>query len=157
MVNRKSYQIIFCILCVLLFISCSEKVQLDPDSSFKFENLTDSYDSNTAAFTRRYSNDTVRIGVTLTQEEKKRVFQAFSENNFQNFPNKIDCSSWGVNPKIYDELILNNHTVKYIHNVDQGLFCLKGKKFNNISILIHEILMNKPEVKKLEMSDIFYE
>jgi len=157
MVNRKSYKIIISIAGMFFLTSCSKEKQLESNSSFRFENLTDSYDSNTATFSRRYADDTIRIKVLLNQEEKKQILLQFSQNNFQNFPSEIDCSSWGRNPKIYDELILNNHAVKYIHNVDQGLFCLKGKKFNHISTLIYEILMHKPEVKKLEMSDISYE
>lgn len=142
---------------MFFFTSCSKKEQLEPSSSFRFENLTDSYDSNTAIFSRRYASDTIKIKILLSQKEKKLILQSFSENNFQDFPNEIDCSSWGKNPKIYDELSLNNYKVKYIHNVDRGLFCLKGKKFTNISALIHEILISKPQVKKLEISNIYYE
>lgn len=157
MVNRKSYTIIFYIVCTLFFIACNEKAQLNPHSSFRLENLTDSYNSNTATFTRRYNSDTIKVKIRLTKDEKMRILESFSENNFQGFPNEIDCSKWGVSPEIYDELTLNNRTVKYIHNTDQGLFCLKGKRFNNISTLINNILMDKPEVKKLEVSNIGYE
>jgi len=157
MVDRKSCKIISCILCLMFFIACGKKEQLNPNSLFSYEDLTDSYDSNTTTFTRRYNDDTIKIKVMVTQDEKKHILQSFSENNFQNFPKRIDCSSWGVSPKIYDELTLDNLTVQYVHNVKKSFFCTDGKRFNEISILIKEIILNKPEVKKLEMSDISYE
>ncbi len=157
MVKQKFCKAIIGMIWIFFFTSCSKKVQLEPNSSFGFEDLTDSYESNTAIFTRRYYDDTIRIKVKLSLDEKKQILKSFSENNFQNFPDEIDCSNWGTNPKISDELTLNNHKVKYIHNINIGLFCLKGKKFSKISILIKNILMNKPAVKKLEISNIAYE
>lgn len=157
MVKRKFCKAIIGVVWVFFFTSCSKKAQLESNSSFVFKDLTDSYESNTATFTRRYYNDTIRIKVKLSLDEKKQILQSFSENNFQKFPNEIDCSNWGTSPKIYDELTLDNHTVKYIHNIDEDLFCLKGKKFSNINILIKDIVMNKPDVKKLEISNIAYE
>lgn len=157
MVNRRFYKAIIGIMWIFSFTSCSEKTQLDSNSSFGFEDLTDSYESNTAIFTRRYYNDTIRIKVKLSLDEKKQILQSFSENNFQNFPDEIECLNWGTSPKIYNELTLDNHTVKYIHNIDEDLFCLKGKKFSKINILIKDIVTNKPDVKKLEISNIAYE
>ena len=145
------------LLCLTFFISCSEKMQVNLNSTFRYDDLNDSYDSSTATFSRRYSNDTIKIKIVLTQGEKEKILHSFSENQFQHFPSEIDCSMWGRNPQIYDVLYLNSSSVRYIHNVDNSLFCLNGKRFDRISKILKNIILNKPEIKKLEPSDIAYE
>lgn len=157
MVDKKQYIRMCYLFCSIFLISCSEKMQVNPNSTFRYEDLNDSYDSNTATFSRRYSDDTVRIKIVLTQGEKEKVLHSFSENKFQNFPSEIDCSSWGAHPKIYDELSLNSSSIRYIHNVDNSWFCLSGKRFDRINKVLKDIILNKPEIKKLEPSDIAYE
>ncbi|WP_185668532.1 hypothetical protein [Chryseobacterium bernardetii] len=141
----------------MFLASCNGKVKWNPDSSFGYESLTDSYNSKTHIFERRYSDDTIKIEIILTENEKGKIVKAFSENQFQSFPHEIDCSTWGTNPKIYDELFIENFSVKYIHNRDERWFCSNGKRFNEINTIIQNIILNKPEIKKIEFSDIAYE
>lgn len=154
MVNYKFYSVI---CCLLFLASCNRKVELAPNSSFGYENLTDSYNSKTNIFERKYSDDTIKIKIILTENERKKILEVFSTNKFQSFPHEIDCSKWGVNPKIYDNLFLNNFSVKYTHNSDDTWFCPNGKRFGKINATIEYIILNKPEIKKIESSDIAYE
>lgn len=142
---------------LLLLFSCSRKVELNPGSSFGYESLTDSYHSKTNIFERRYSDDTIKIEMILTENEREKILKAFSENQFQRFPHEIDCSKWGTNPKIYDELFIDDFSVKYIHNREDGWLCSNGKRFKKINTIIQGIILNKPEIKKIESSDIAYE
>src|SRR5690606_28294175 len=144
-------------ICYILFslclISCSEKIKLDSNSSFKYEDLNNSYDSKTKIFTRKYSNDTITVKIELTKNEKEKILQSFIENRFLSFPNEIDCSKWGVNPIIYNRLSLDSLNVEYIHNSGKNWLCPKGERFNKIVITIQDIILNKPEIKELELSD----
>lgn len=154
MINSKSF---LAICCLLFLVSCNRKVKLNPNSSFGYESLTDSYNSKTNIFERRYSDDTIKIEIILTENEREKIIKAFSENQFQSFPHEIDCSKWGTNPKIYDELFIEGFSVKYIHNRDDRWFCSNGKRFNEINTIIQDVILNKSEIKKIESSDISYE
>lgn len=151
------YKLYLAICCLLFLFSCNRKVELNPGSSFGYESLTDSYHSKTNIFERRYSDDTIKIEMKLTENEREKILKAFSENQFQRFPHEIDCSKWGTNPKIYDELFIDDFSVKYIHNREDGWFCSNGKRFKKINTIIQDIILNKPEIKKIESSDIAYE
>lgn len=158
MVNRNVHLIIYLVLILILF-SCSKKMKLNPNSSFGYEDLWNSYDSKTNIFTRKYNSDSIKVKIFLTNEEKSMILKSFSENDFQNLPREIDCSKWGVSPMHYDKIDLNNLSVQYIYNDEgeKGWFCPNGKKFNKTISIIKSILLNKPQVKKLEPSDIYYE
>ncbi|WP_370901576.1 hypothetical protein [Chryseobacterium gossypii] len=155
MVNQKFYSIVCYLLLSILLISCSQK--LNPNSAFGYKDLTDSYDSKTSLFTRDYGDDIVKVKITLRQDEKEKIIKTFSENRFQNLPSEIDCSRWGFHPQIYDELFLDNYSVKYIHNSEDRWLCPSGKRFDKIHTVMRDIILNKPEIKKLEPSDIAYE
>lgn len=159
MVRKNNFKTFNCLIFSLLLICCGEKKILNSNYSFEYEDLFNSYNSKTGIFKRKYYDDTVRIKIVLTKEEKERILMSFVENKFENFPNEIDCSKWGYNPQHYDYIKLNNHNVKYIYNGsgDIGWFCPTGKRFNRISNIILDILLRKPEVKKLKPSDIYYE
>ncbi|MDN3691942.1 hypothetical protein QWZ06_06600 [Chryseobacterium tructae] len=152
--NGKLY---IAISCLLFLVSCNREVKLNPYSSFGYESLTDSYHSKTNTFERRYSDDTIKIEIILTENERTKIIKAFSENQFQEFSREIDCSQWGTNPIIYDELFIDDFSVKYIHNRSDGWFCSNGKRFNKINTIIQDVILNKPEIKKIESSDIAYE
>lgn len=155
MVNQRFYFIICYLLMVLT--SCSEGIKLNSNTQFGYEDLWNNYDSETNVFMRKYSNDTIRVKIELTKNEREKILQSFSENHFQDLPKEIDCSKWGRQPIIYDEISLGNSRVKYLHNSEDGWFCPNGKKFNKIYTIIQDIILNKPDVKKLEPSDIAYE
>ncbi len=157
MVNHRFYSSIFYVLFLGFLVSCDRSVKLDTNTSFGYESLSDSYNSKTTIFERRYSDDTITIKIILSEMERKKILQTFLENTFQSFPPEIDCSQWGSNPKIYDRLFLENFPVVYIHNNYDRWYCPNGKKFNKINTVIQRIILNKPEIKKLESSDISYE
>lgn len=154
MVNYKFYS---AICCLLFLISCTRKAESTTNSSFGYESLNDSYNSKTNIFERKYSDDTIKIRIILTEDERKKILEVFSTNKFQSFPHEIDCSKWDVSPQIYDHLFLNNFSVKYIHNSDDTWFCPTGKRFSKINAAIQDIILNKPEIKKIKSSDIAYE
>lgn len=159
MVNNIIFKITFLLTFILLFSSCDEKKINFDNFYFEYNDLSDSYNSKNGIFIRKYSDTEVKVKIVLKDEEKKQIFKYFIRNNFSNFPQEIDCSKWGVSPKHYDNLKVNNISVRYVYNGmgDEGLFCFNGKKFNIISSFIKGILLSKPEIKKLDPSDIFYE
>ncbi|MFZ4930787.1 hypothetical protein [Chryseobacterium sp. Mn2064] len=149
---------IICLLIVCISLtSCGDKNTIDPDSTFVYSNLTDTYDSQTDSFTRNYDSHKTTVKLHLTKEEKEKILETFSENAFQNLPGTIDCSTWGYYPKIYDKLSLNTMNVKYIHNVDKSWLCYNGKKFDKVYKIIEDIIFSKNEIKQLEPSSIAYE
>lgn len=80
------------------------------------------------------------------------------DNNFIELSNNINCTEWGNNPIIYDELFFDNHYVTYEHNsIGDKWICLQGKRFNKINAVIEGIILNRQEIKKLVPSDIAYE
>lgn len=139
--------------------SCSEKDKQDSHTTFGFRNLSDSFDSKTGIFTRRYSEDSAQIKLVLTENERTKILKSFAENQFQYFPREIDCSSWRYHPTKYDYINLNDKTVRYTYNGlgNEGFFCIKGKRFHKVSKVIQDVIMNKSEVKKLKPSDVYYE
>ncbi|GEM_PF-2554315 len=159
MVIKKIFKVTNILILMFLFSSCDENKINFNNFSFQYNDLSDSYDSKKGIFTRKYSDNEVKIKILLTEEDKKQIFRCFINNSFSNFPQEIDCSKWCVSPKHYDYLKVNNISVRYVYNGmgDEGLFCFNGKKFNKISSFIKEILLNKSEIKKLDPSDIFYE
>ena len=158
MVNKKNHKIIYSLIFLFL-ISCNKKIKLNSESSFGYEDLFSSYDSRSSIFMRKYNDETLRIKIILTKDEKEKILESFAENRFESFPQQIDCSAWGIYPKQYEQLNLNNHSVNYTHNNSggKGWFCIKGKKFNRIYNTIQSIILNKKEIKRLEPSDIYYE
>ncbi len=155
MFNQKFYYFLLCTFSLLLS-SCSEKTESQP--VFTFKNLTDRYNSQTGVFTRVYGVDeSVSVKVKLTAEEKNQIEDVFRETGFKNLPQIIDCTKWGVQPVHYDELSLNGYTVQYQSSSGDRWFCFKGNRFEKIMSMLQNIVLNKPEVKRLEMSSIFYE
>lgn len=152
---------IFTFFCFSFLISCKKGTVSDysNSSSFGFENLVDSYDSKTNTFTRKYNEDTIKVKVYLSDSEIKIILKSFSDNKFLDLSKNIDCSKWGVSPKIYDKLYLNNNEVDYVHNseVNSKWLCFQGKRFHQIDFVIRKIILQKSEVKALEPSDIYYE
>ncbi|AYZ37469.1 hypothetical protein EGY07_18970 [Chryseobacterium indologenes] len=158
MVNQKLNFITLSLFSILL-INCSEGTKPTNNSTFGFKNLNSSFDSKTNIFIRRYSyDDSIAIKVVLTKDERKKILHAFLENKFQKLPNKINCTSWGVSPKIYESIFLDNSIVEYTHNSnDKKWFCFGGEKFNKINAVMQNIILSKPEIKKLKPSEIAYE
>ncbi|WP_326981930.1 hypothetical protein VUJ46_17085 [Chryseobacterium sp. MYb264] len=159
MVNKKCCSIIWSLLFSLLLFSCNENKKLNNHATFGFKNLNSSYDSKTNTFTRRYGDgDSIQVKITLTTEEKEKIQHTFFENNFQNLPTTINCTSWGVHPKIYDCIFFDGSIVQYIHNShNKKWLCPSGKKFDKINAVLQDIILNKPEIKELQPSGIAYE
>lgn len=156
MPNKKKFYYFLLGIYSLLSYSCSEKTESQP--VFTYRNLTDRYNSKTGIFTRFYdSNESVSVKVKLTAEEEKQIADLFRETGFKNLPQKIDCTEWGVQPVLYDELSLDGYSVTYQSSPGSRWFCFKGDRFEKIMSTLQHIVLGKPEVKRLEMSGIFYE
>lgn len=140
-------------------IRCNRKpVIRQSDKYFGFESLSDSYNSKTNVFVRKYSDDTIYIKIALTKDEENNIIKSFKDNNFEYFPHEIDCTKWGVSPKVYNKLFLDDNEVTLISNSGRSSwFCLKEKKFIKINSVLQNIILEKPEIKKLDPSDIYYE
>lgn len=140
-------------------IGCDKKPKIRYSHKyFGFGNLSDSYNSKTHIFERKYSDDTIYVKIGLTKDEENSIIKSFKDNDFEYFPQEIDCTKWGVSPKIYNKLFLDNNEVTLISNSGSGSwFCLKEEKFININSVLQNIILEKPEIKKLPPSDIYYE
>jgi hypothetical protein len=150
-------KIIIVYILIFFSVSCKKDEGLYSYKSFGFEDLTDSYNSGTGVYKRKYSNDTIEIKIVLTKEEREIIIKSFSGNNFFELADKINCKLWG-NPVYYDILFLDNHIVSYENSFSEDKwFCPSGKRFNEINTLMQKIIFNKQEIKKLKPSDIAYE
>ncbi|WP_394264816.1 hypothetical protein [Bergeyella zoohelcum] len=149
--------IVILIFVVILLSSCVEKPVVNMDNHFGFENLSDSYDSKTQTFKRRYSDDTIVVKIALTSDEKVKILNAFVENNFHNLPDELDCTSTESSPVMYDKLILQDKVVTYIYNAQKSYFCSQDEEFTSIYDLLVDIVNNKKEIKELLPADIYYE
>lgn len=146
------------IFIITLLMSCNiEKKSIDIDKTFGFKTLTDEYDYSKGIFIRRYNDSIVLVDIILNNEEKEEIKKLFVENYFLELPQKIDCSKMGVKPEINDKIYWGNKRVNYIHNMEDRLFCMKGKRFDRIKNGMMKIILNKKEIRDLEYSDIFYE
>lgn len=145
-------------LLLLIFItSCKDKEALTTNVILVgYQNLSDSYDTQSNIFERKYSDDTIKIKLVLTTDEKNIIIKAFNDNDFCKFPDEIDCKTWGVSPIVYNQLTLGNKNVMYIHS-NSSWFCFNGNKFSKIQEIFENIVNNKEEVKRIPESDIFYE
>lgn len=150
-------RILIVLILSILSISCEKKKVFNPKSSFGFENLSDSYDSKTNIFTRRYQTDTVSIKLYLNKSEKNKILQSFYNNDFSDLPNIIDCSKQGSNPILYDKIVFNSAIKEHIYTDNDNWFCSDGKKFSKIYSILLEIVMNKSEVRRLKRTNIYYE
>lgn len=157
--NKKNFYLVHYLIILFMLISCNEKADINSNSYFGYSALQSSYDSKTGTYMRKYNNDTIKIKIELTVEENNKILRSFSDNQFETFPAEIDCSERGNHPQLYDRLYLNSLTVNYIHNGtgDEGLFCVKGKRFNRINTVIYTIINGKQEIKELDPSDLYYE
>lgn len=157
MVNKKF--VTFYLLIIFSMITCNRKPAIKHSYKyFGFESLSDSYNSKTQVFVRKYSDDTIYVKIVLTKDEENSIIKSFKDNDFEYFPREVDCSKFGVSPKAYDKLFLDNNEVTLISNRGGGSwFCLKEKKFININSVLQSIILEKPEIKKLPPSDIYYE
>ncbi|OPB91195.1 hypothetical protein [Elizabethkingia ursingii] len=150
---------------LIICISCSGNDKgVSLAGSFQYKDITDSYDSKTHIFSRSYGYkedgsglNTVQVKVFLTPEEEKLIWDSFRENKFQSFTDEIDCSSLNISPTQYDYLVLNRKKVKFMHNSESSWFCFNGKRFMKIKKVITDIILNKTEIKRLEVSNIGYE
>lgn len=86
-----------------------------------------------------------------------KILNAFSENNFHNLPDELDCTSTGSSPVMYDKLILQDKVVTYIYNAQKSYFCSQDEEFTSIYDLLVDIVNNKKEIKELLPADIYYE
>jgi hypothetical protein len=153
----RKFHFVLSILSLLTIYSCKEKNISKSDFEFTYSDLNDRYDSQTGIFTRTYADDTINVKVELTENEKLQILKIFQDNDFENMPNEINCSEWGVHPTMYYNLSLNNLKVRYIKTSGDHWFCFNGKKVEKINAIIQSIILNKAEIKTLEDSNIFYE
>lgn len=150
-------RILIIFILSMFSISCDKKNGFNPKSSFGFKNLSDSYDSKTGIFMRRYHADIVSIKLYLNESEKNKILQSFYDNDFNDLPHIIDCSKKGSNPILYDKIVLDNSIKEHVYTDADNWFCSNGKKFNKIFSILSGIVMNTNEVKKLKPTDIYYE
>ncbi|HCD9236021.1 TPA: hypothetical protein NEG48_003038 [Elizabethkingia anophelis] len=161
--GKFNMKMLYCILIICISCSGNDKA-VSPAGSFQYKDISDSYDSKTHIFSRSYGYkedgsglNTVQVKVFFTPEEEKLIWDSFRENKFQFFTDEIDCSSLNTSPAQYDYLVLNKKKVKFIHNSENSWFCFNGKRFMKIKKVITDIILNKTEIKRLEISNIGYE
>lgn len=143
---------------ILLFI-CFIQVGFGQisDFSFKVNSLTDSYDSETQKYIRKYWNDEKSVNIILSENEMNSIRESFEKVDFKTFPLKLKCdTSIDVLPS-FDEIIQMTDNNKIYVSINSN--CIKvnsneEKMFNEIWNLIFSILDNRNDIKKLKVSDI---
>ncbi|NEM97572.1 hypothetical protein [Pontibacter burrus] len=165
--------IIFCFLASL--VSCNNPADLreqnqyilsEPEgfSDFDIEydvNRGDNYFSSIdSIYTRDYVDETRKVKVVLTTEEKQRIFEVVKEADFLSLPDTIERSGdTCMLPAFTKEVKVKiGSREKRVYDL---IYCdVKDKtieeRFNLITNTLWEILQSKDKVKDLPQSDKIY-
>ena len=159
----KKIYIISLVISVLL--SCNIQKydnQMPTDFSFRINNETDSYDSKTGVFTRKYVGKDSTVNILLTKDEMILIYEVFKKKDFMSFPNEFECdkNGGGTLPAFDTTIeIIYNGKHKSVTNTtycDKKIEQKKSDKFNEFESEIMKIIKNKPEIKRMRNCDMIF-
>lgn len=157
---------VFYLSLIICFTSCINKelvYEYDkkmPDSfEFYYADFTDSYDSKTNTFTRKYLGSTIReVKNVLSYEEKEDIYRFLTKYDFLSLPEKYtDISNVVIMPSFPETLQFNykNEQLKIEEKIfENGKYAEKEyKKLVKIYYYIRDKVNSKEEIKSLYESD----
>ena len=155
------------------------------DFSFKLISETDSYDSKTGIYKRRYSNfDSIMnagwaaidstlidhsytkgdssIKVGLTESDWQLIYDSFLKSDFMNFPRDFECAK-DADESLPAFVTTLEFTCRGVtKKVTNSSYCDKkikqkqADKFGQLYSILHDIIINKPQIKKMKDSDLLF-
>ena len=149
-------------ILTIVFASCTNHKydkQMPVNFSIKIINTTNSYDSKTGIYIRKYLNNDSVVKVALTQKEMNIIYELFKKNDFWSFPNKFECDKNSVcTLPAFDttiEITCNgkNKTVTNTTYCDKKIEQKKSDEFDEFDTEIMKIINNKPEIKNMRDCD----
>ena len=156
------------------------------DFSFKLTSEIESYDSKTGIYTRRYlsidsliQTDSIEsdfpsidyssfkgdppVKVDLTESDWQIIYNSFRKSKFMSFPNDFDCSedatlslpAFSATLEIsYNGLVKKVTSSSYC---DKKIEQRKASRFDKLYITIRDIIISKPQVKKMKPCNLIFE
>ena len=152
-------------ILTIVFASCTNHKydkQMPVNFSIKIINTTNSYDSKTGIYIRKYLNNDSVVKVALTQKEMNIIYELFKKNDFMSFPDKFECDKKGsTRIPAFDTTIEITYKGEYkrVLNTD---FCdkkieqQKSDRFDEFSLEIIKIINNKTEIKNMRKCDMIF-
>jgi hypothetical protein len=162
----------FFIFPLVILIGCTNrnntesKYANEMPGAFSFtisKSLVDSYNSKEGIYTRVYSGKDSSVKVEFTKEEMELIYQSFKKYDFLSFPKKFECDTIGISdrtPAFFTTIVIEykNETIKVTNGTtcDNKVEQIKSDNFYKFSSEINEILKNKPQVKNMRETDMFF-
>ena len=146
-------------------VNCTDKKydkQKPNDFSFRLYEETDSYNSKTGIYKRKYIDRDSSIKVDLTQDELLLIYDLFKKSDFMSFPKDFECSKKGTFtlPAFSTTIEITYKGLKLeVTNTtccDKKIEQKKSDKFDNFSSEIRKIINNKQQIKAMRKCDMIF-
>ncbi|WP_434979012.1 hypothetical protein [Daejeonia sp. YH14] len=138
----------------------SNSDKIPADFYFVYKNFTDTYNSKTKIFTRKYSSFTKAINIEINQKELKNVYNIITQQNFKNLTDNIECDFIYTQPVTYIDIDFYSEKKLYKKSFTIDISQKNCEKVQP-ALLIDEIMKKGiykiPKIARLENSDIYLE
>lgn len=135
--------------------------EIPNDFSFVLKDEITTFDSKTGVYSRQYMKGDSSVTVHLTKEEKQKIYDSFVNYDFLEFPNSFECDmkSYSMLPSFETKLHIvykgESKNVSTITGCGKVAEQLKAEDdFYRLIALIHGVLHNKAEIKKMQKTDM---
>jgi len=169
---NKSFKIL---ILILIIFSCKKNDNLvkevelvdkknsdkiPADFYFVYKNFTDTYNSKTKIFTRKYTSFTKAITVEINQKELNNVYDIVTQQSFKSLTDNIECDFIYTQPVTYIDIdfYLDKKLYKKSFTIDiSQKNCEKFQPALLIDEIMKKAIYKIPKVEKLENSNIYLE
>lgn len=158
-----TYKILIVFYFSLLAFSCvKKKTEYPKDFSFKINEGISEYNSITGEYTRKYIGKDSSVNVLLNKEELQIIYTLIENQNFNDFPEKFECSQYGsfTMPSFSTtlEVTVDGKLKKSINTsyCDSKVQQKMSDNFEKIVLEIRRILDSKKEIKNMRPCDIVF-
>jgi len=169
---NKSFKIL---ILILIIFSCKKNDNLvkeielvdkknsdkiPADFYFIYKNFTDTYNSKTKIFTRKYTSFTKAITVEINQKELNNVYDIVTQQSFKSLTDNIECNFIYTQPVTYIDIdfYLDKKLYKKSFTIDiSQKNCEKVQPALLIDEIMKKAIYKIPKVERLENSNIYLE
>ena len=127
--------------------------------SFDYTELINTFDST---YGRRYNLHDTTVSLTLTSEEKQKIYKTMMENEVLTLPDIFEINTKGmcIAPSKTDFLIIQinraKKKIRYSYECDPPKEPKLSERYLNITKVILDIIKTKKQVEKLPGSDCVF-
>jgi len=153
------------LILIIVFVSCTNQKydkKMPTDFSFKIIGATDSYDSKTGIYIRKYLKKDSVVKVALSQKEMNMIYELFKKKDFLSFPNEFECDKNGsfTFPAVETTVEISykglHKRVLNTDHCDKKIEQQKSNRFVEFSSVIRKIINNKTEIKNMRNCDMIF-